>query len=94
MPFALADLSPLLRWRDRSRPRPALETPNARSARHALPSQVLAPLVYLAGIVSGVAISVACWVAETVASAVLGWIAALLLVFAVGNADTHAVTAR
>ena len=83
MPFALADPSPLLRWRDRSRPRPALETPNARSARHALPSQVPAHLVYLAGIVSGVAISVAWWMAETVASAILGWIAALLLVFAV-----------
>jgi apolipoprotein N-acyltransferase len=44
---------------------------------------VPAPFVYLAGILSGVAISVAWWLAETVASAVLGWLAALLLVFAV-----------
>jgi apolipoprotein N-acyltransferase len=39
--------------------------------------------VYLAAVGSGVAISVAWWVPGTIASALLGWIAALLLVYAV-----------
>jgi hypothetical protein len=48
---------------------PATETPQLR--------------VYLAALGSGAAISVAWWVQGTVASALLGWAAALLLIFAI-----------
>jgi apolipoprotein N-acyltransferase len=48
-----------------------------------LPTQPRRPWVYLAAVGSGAAIAVAWWVPETITSALFGWVAAFLLVYAV-----------
>jgi apolipoprotein N-acyltransferase len=65
--------APAARSRSRPRPGPA-ESPSGTGTRRAV--------AYLAALLSGVAVSLAWWFPETVASALLGWVAAVSLVFA------------
>jgi apolipoprotein N-acyltransferase len=61
-----------------SRPRPSAGTAGPRAG-----AETRAPYVFGAAVLSGAAVSVAWWYPDTLASALLGWVAALLLAFAV-----------
>src|SRR4051812_48153248 len=67
------------RTRPRRRVQPGLSGPTGAHA--AAGTRTLH--VYLSSLLSGAAISVAWWLPETVASALLGWVAASLLIFAI-----------